>query len=134
MLQLTKLEAAVYPWRCTYPESIYDGYKSESAPWDSTAELNDYHKDSLDKDSLWGHETVVEMVPTETEMQDDEERVLPGKPEKPAGPPLPFDPRQFPDGGSTAWLCVLGGFCCMFASFGWISCELSKRGLAPDIN
>lgn len=34
----------------------------------------------------------------------------------------PYDPSQFPDGGSKAWLCALGGFCCLFSSFGWISC------------
>ncbi|KIM99327.1 hypothetical protein OIDMADRAFT_127322 [Oidiodendron maius Zn] len=26
-----------------------------------------------------------------------------------------------PDGGSTAWLCVLGAWCTMFCSFGWIN-------------
>lgn len=33
-----------------------------------------------------------------------------------------FDPRQNPDGGLKAWLCVLGGFCTLFCSFGWINC------------
>lgn len=28
----------------------------------------------------------------------------------------------FPDGGSKAWLVVLGAWCCMFTSFGWITC------------
>ncbi|EGX94163.1 monocarboxylate permease-like protein [Cordyceps militaris CM01] len=27
-----------------------------------------------------------------------------------------------PDGGAEAWLAVLGGFCTVFASFGWINC------------
>jgi hypothetical protein len=27
-----------------------------------------------------------------------------------------------PDGGLQAWLVVLGGFCIVFASFGWINC------------
>ncbi|PVH96861.1 MFS general substrate transporter [Periconia macrospinosa] len=27
-----------------------------------------------------------------------------------------------PDGGTTAWLAVVGGWCCLFASFGWITC------------
>ncbi|KAH8151566.1 uncharacterized protein LAJ45_04187 [Morchella importuna] len=31
-------------------------------------------------------------------------------------------PSQFPDGGLTAWLAVLGGFSCLFCSFGWINC------------
>jgi hypothetical protein len=40
-----------------------------------------------------------------------------------ASPPV-FDPRDNPDGGREAWLVVLGAFCCMFCSFGWINCEL----------
>ncbi|KAH6620461.1 major facilitator superfamily domain-containing protein [Boeremia exigua] len=42
----------------------------------------------------------------------------------PSGPPTvsPFHPSQFPDGGKDAWLCLLGGFCCLFCSFGWINC------------
>ncbi|KAH0161992.1 hypothetical protein KCU67_g6121, partial [Aureobasidium melanogenum] len=38
--------------------------------------------------------------------------------------PPAFDPRDNPDGGCDAWLVVLGAFCCMFCSFGWINCEL----------
>ena len=34
-----------------------------------------------------------------------------------------FDPRENPDGGLKAWLCVLGGFCTLFCSFGWINCK-----------
>lgn len=34
----------------------------------------------------------------------------------------PFHPSQFPDGGKDAWLCLLGGFCCLFCSFGWLNC------------
>jgi MFS family permease len=34
----------------------------------------------------------------------------------------PFHPSQFPDGGKDAWLCLLGSFCCLFCSFGWINC------------
>ena len=29
---------------------------------------------------------------------------------------------DFPDGGFKAWSVVLGGWCCLFASFGWINC------------
>ncbi|KAJ4367260.1 hypothetical protein N0V83_006841 [Neocucurbitaria cava] len=32
------------------------------------------------------------------------------------------DPTAFPDGGLEAWLVVVGGFCTVFASFGWINC------------
>ncbi|KAJ5532950.1 MFS transporter asaE [Penicillium frequentans] len=46
-----------------------------------------------------------------------------GIPEKldapPAGPPGPGPP---PDGGLQAWMTVLGGFCGLFVSFGWINC------------
>ena len=28
-----------------------------------------------------------------------------------------------PDGGIRAWMVVLGGFCCLFCSFGWINCR-----------
>lgn len=41
---------------------------------------------------------------------------------EPKGPPPGgFDPSQFPDGGLQAWLCVLGCFCILFCSFGWIN-------------
>ncbi|RMZ72255.1 monocarboxylate permease [Pyrenophora seminiperda CCB06] len=33
----------------------------------------------------------------------------------------PFDPSQFPDGGKDAYLCLLGAFCCLFCSFGWLN-------------
>ncbi|KAH8598926.1 monocarboxylate permease-like protein [Bisporella sp. PMI_857] len=32
------------------------------------------------------------------------------------------DTNTFPDGGLEAWLVVVGGFCTIFASFGWINC------------
>lgn len=34
-----------------------------------------------------------------------------------------MDPRAFPDGGLEAWLVVLGVFCSLFVSFGWINCK-----------
>ena len=39
------------------------------------------------------------------------------------GPPAGgmMDPSSFPDGGLKAWLCVMGGFFCLFCSFGWIN-------------
>lgn len=115
MLEPQKSETGSYPWRSPYPESIYSGYMPDATPWDSAAELSDWRTDSIDKDSIWAHETVVETAPTtKADPHGDEERALPAKPEAPAGPPLPFDPRQFPDGGLSAWLCVLGGFCCMY--------------------
>ncbi|KAF3766364.1 hypothetical protein M406DRAFT_38721 [Cryphonectria parasitica EP155] len=32
---------------------------------------------------------------------------------------------QPPDGGATAWLCVLGVWCTSFCSFGWLNCTLA---------
>ena len=37
---------------------------------------------------------------------------------RPSGP----NPVDFPDGGLKAWSVVLGGWCCLFSSFGWINC------------
>ncbi len=57
------------------------------------------------------------------EKQSDSE-IEQGNEEKPEAPaPSPWDPRSNPDGGTKAWLCVLGGFCTLFCSFGWINCE-----------
>ncbi len=36
-------------------------------------------------------------------------------------------PDDFPDGGFQAWLVVMGGFCAVFCSFGWINCEHRSR-------
>lgn len=33
----------------------------------------------------------------------------------------PSRPEDFPDGGAKAWLVILGGWCCLFVSFGWIT-------------
>jgi len=52
---------------------------------------------------------------------DDSEKALPAS----AGP----DPAAFPDGGLEAWLVVAGGFCSVFASFGWINCETPTTSL-----
>lgn len=35
-------------------------------------------------------------------------------------------PKGIPDGGFQAWRVVLGGFCCMFCSFGWINCKFQR--------
>ncbi|KAJ5105041.1 MFS transporter asaE [Penicillium alfredii] len=40
----------------------------------------------------------------------------------PLSPPLTAALGPPPDGGLQAWLTVLGGFCCLFVSFGWINC------------
>lgn len=68
--------------------------------------------------------TLNEKTPAGTDEKQDDSDVEQGVPEKPQGGPPPgaFDPRQNPDGGTKAWLCVLGGFCTLFCSFGWINC------------
>jgi hypothetical protein len=57
------------------------------------------------------------------EEKQSESDVEQGEPMKHKGPPA-FDPRQNPDGGMQAWLCLLGGFCTLFCSFGLISVYL----------
>ena len=42
--------------------------------------------------------------------------------------PNMMDPASFPDGGLHAWLTCVGGFCCLFVSFGWINGELLPHG------
>lgn len=49
------------------------------------------------------------------------EHAVPGKDE--VAPPAGPDADAPPDGGLDAWLTVAGGFCTVFASFGWINCE-----------
>ncbi|KAK9468202.1 major facilitator superfamily domain-containing protein [Lipomyces arxii] len=34
-------------------------------------------------------------------------------------PDVQLTPHQFPEGGTKAWLCVLGAFCSQFCAFGW---------------
>lgn len=41
-----------------------------------------------------------------------------------AQPATPAWGSDAPDGGATAWLCVLGAWCTAFCSFGWINSEL----------
>jgi Major Facilitator Superfamily len=44
------------------------------------------------------------------------------KEQEKSGPGGGTNPADFPDGGLEAWLVVLGGWCCLFCSFGWINC------------
>lgn len=43
--------------------------------------------------------------------------------------PEPAPPSMPPDGGWQAWLVVMGAFCSLFVSFGWINCELLPGGM-----
>ena len=40
----------------------------------------------------------------------------------PPGPPPGMRPEDFPDGGTTAWLVVFGGWCALFCTFGLVNC------------
>jgi hypothetical protein len=58
---------------------------------------------------------------------EDVEAGQPAAPSAPAGaapfkPPPGMAPSDFPDGGFTAWAACAGAWCCLFASFGWITC------------
>jgi hypothetical protein len=44
------------------------------------------------------------------------------------------NPDDFPDGGFQAWLVVVGGFCAVFCSFGWINCEHRSRSQQSTIS
>lgn len=58
------------------------------------------------------------------EPEEEKRQDTPSEPEtkldtEPARP----NPDDFPDGGFQAWLVVVGSFCAVFCSFGWINCE-----------
>jgi hypothetical protein len=48
------------------------------------------------------------------------------KQDDPATKVASTDPSAFPDGGLEAWTVVLGGFCSLFVSFGWINCMFRR--------
>ena len=54
-----------------------------------------------------------------TPLSDDDDHSNEPRQVAPTGP----DPAAFPDGGFDAWMAVAGGFCTVFASFGWINCR-----------
>ncbi|ROW01246.1 hypothetical protein VMCG_05894 [Cytospora schulzeri] len=45
--------------------------------------------------------------------------LVPESKEAPGLPKSTPDPDVFPDGGFQAWLCIAGGWCTVFSSFGW---------------
>ena len=81
---------------------------SPSSHTSSTASVHDQNSPDIEKqDSV--------------SINDQNDLSLPTEKAEQAPPPNPMDPSSFPDGGPKAWLCVLGGFCCLIASFGWIN-------------
>jgi MFS family permease len=67
---------------------------------------------SLDEDVQRERKADIEQVPI-----DEKEAELSQE-----APMHPMHPSQFPDGGKAAYLCLLGGACCLFCSFGWLNC------------
>ncbi|KAF2455321.1 putative MFS monocarboxylate transporter [Lineolata rhizophorae] len=76
-------------------------------------------QDTLDGDA---RDSALEIL-KEKESDEEEPQQQQQQPEekKPTAPPG-INPADFPDGGLKAWLVVVGGFCCLFCSFGWINC------------
>jgi hypothetical protein len=83
----------------------------------------DREKTAPEPDKMLDEEKAQQEPGRDSDKQSEEDNEQ-AQPEKPQGPPAHFDPRQNPDGGAKAWLCVLGGFCTLFCSFGLISQSL----------
>ncbi len=94
-----------------------DSATTNIAPSDnSTPAMSDQVNDDLEK----GNRTA---EPIDSDKHDVNIEPLSEKSEAvtpaPAGSPGPGPP---PDGGLEAWMSVLGAFCGLFVSFGWINC------------
>lgn len=85
---------------------------------------------SMERISSQNQETNAAIFPeTEVEAEADIEKAKGSSAPTPGG----FNPADFPDGGRQAWLTVLGGWCCLFCSFGWVNCEsTSLFGKLPE--
>jgi hypothetical protein len=81
---------------------------------------------SVDEDLQHEHKSDIEHSPVRKKEMDLEQSSSTEKHTEPAQsstPPVsPYHPSQFPDGGKSAYLCLLGGFCLLFCSFGWLNC------------
>lgn len=76
---------------------------------------------SLERLGSQNKETEANIFP-EPEVEAEADLEKNGAVAKPTAVPGGVDPADFPDGGLEAWLVVLGGWCCLFCSFGWINC------------
>ncbi|KAJ6016057.1 MFS transporter asaE [Penicillium herquei] len=79
----------------------------------STPAISDQFTDDPEKGRQTGNTGILESHEVSAEAMTEKSNV------PPAGPPGDGPP---PDGGLQAWLAVLGGFCGLFVSFGWINC------------
>jgi MFS family permease len=95
---------------------------SEKLPYDDGSKQEDVDvRTSLDRIESQDKETETNIIPEpEAVARADLEKVaVEPKPEPVAGGGV--NPRDFPDGGREAYLVLLGGWCCLFVSFGWIN-------------
>ncbi|KAI0109240.1 major facilitator superfamily domain-containing protein [Nemania sp. FL0031] len=67
-------------------------------------------------------EKVIEDVSAQGVNTDSEKGESDGAPTPAPAAPTGFNPADFPDGGSEAWLVVFGGFLALFCSFGLVNC------------
>jgi hypothetical protein len=90
---------------------------SEKTPYDDGRPK---HDSSLERIGSQNKSTEANTFPErEAEAEADPEKG--GEVPKPAVVPGGINPADFPDGGLQAWLVVLGGWCCLMTSFGWIN-------------
>lgn len=78
--------------------------------------VEDLDKPAQPRPELEQPRSDIEQPPVATDEKTTERQTAPS-----SEPVSPFHPSQFPDGGRDAWLTLLGGFCCLFCSFGWIN-------------
>lgn len=99
-------------------DKAYESNRHEKPPYDDSA-ING--RPSIERISSQNKETEANIFPEQiVEAEADIEK---GEQiEKPAPVVGGTAPADFPDGGIEAWLVVLGGWCALFCSFGWINC------------
>ncbi len=113
--------AANSPSSCS--STIADGKmedKADPVPYDDGTK-HSTERPSLERIGSQNKETEANIFPEpEIEAEADLEKtgVVPKSVVAPGG----INPADFPDGGLEAWLVVVGGWCCLFVSFGWINC------------
>jgi hypothetical protein len=103
--------------------------KRDVAPYHDSTEPNGIvQRHSIDHVRSPQEQTDAEMYPeNEADAEADlaKEADLEKGAQKPAAPPAGppgFNPADFPDGGLEAWTVVFGGWCGLFATFGFINC------------
>ena len=98
----------------------------EKSPYDDGGPKHD--SSSLERIGSQNKSTEANIFPEcEAEAEADLEKG--GEVPKPAVVPGGINPADFPDGGLEAWLVVLGGWCCLLSSFGWINVFSSDTNL-----